>query len=65
MKGKIENEVEEYEKMLEEATVGCYNEEEEFTGVLYTLQDKLKFPFDAIALGSHVQILDVDEDKSG
>ena len=41
----------EFEEMLEEATVDCYTDGEAFLGVLYTLQDKLKFPFMAEASG--------------
>ena len=40
------------EALLEEATVDCYGEEEEFTGVLYTLADNLNFPLQASELWS-------------
>lgn len=62
---KSDNKEAEYEKMLEEAAVDCYGEEEELMGVLYTLQDKLKFPFDAIVLEKPAKILDIDDNKSG
>lgn len=50
--------------MIEEATVDCYSEDEEFSGMVCTLQDKLKFPFDAIALGKTVKVIGLDESKS-
>lgn len=54
----------EFEKIIEEATVDCYNEWEEFSGMLYTLQDKMKFPFKATVLGETVKIVDIDDRKS-
>lgn len=59
-----QNKEAEYEKMLEEATVDCYGEEEEFLGVLCALEDNLKFPFDAIVLVRPVKIVGVDAKKS-
>ncbi len=53
-----------YEKMLEEATVDCYGEEEEFLGVLCALEDKLKFPFDAVVLVRPAKVVGVDAEKS-
>lgn len=58
-----QNKEAEYEKMLEEATVDCYSEEEEFLGVLCTLQDKLKFPFDAVVLVRPAKIIGIDAEK--
>jgi hypothetical protein len=31
--------------MVEEATVDCYNESEQITGLLTVIEDKLKVPF--------------------
>ncbi len=53
----------EFEAMLEEATVDCYGEEEEFVGVLCTLQDKLTFPFDATILVRPAKITGIDAEK--
>lgn len=50
--------------MLEEATVDCYGEEEEFVGVLCTLQDKLTFPFDAMILVRPAKIVGIDAKNS-
>lgn len=54
----------EFERMLEEATIDCYNEEEEFSGVLCTLENELKFPFDAIVMGKSAKVLNVDDNRS-
>lgn len=40
-----------WEAMIEEATVDCYGEYEEFAGMLATLEDRLEFPFEARVLG--------------
>ena len=39
-------------ELLEEATIDCYGEEEEFEGVLVTLQDNLSFPLRATLAGA-------------
>ncbi len=54
----------EYERMLEEATVDCYGDEEEFSGVLCTLESELKFPFDAVVMGKSAKVLKVDDNRS-
>jgi len=59
--GKFEPEL---EQMIEEATVDCYNDDEVFMGILYTLQEKLKFPFEAEVLGKKVKVVDIDNGKS-
>jgi len=35
------------QELLGEATVDCYNEEEEFWGMFCTLEDRLSFPLQA------------------
>jgi hypothetical protein len=54
----------ELDKMIEEATVDCYNEDEAFTGILYTLADNLSFPFKAKVMGESVEIIGIDDEKS-
>ncbi|MFH1433062.1 MAG: calcium-binding protein [archaeon] len=54
----------EFEKMLEEATIDCYSEYEEFSGIETALDDELEFPFDALVLGRQAKITGVDSDKS-
>jgi hypothetical protein len=39
------------EALLEQATVDCYDEEEEFSGMLCTLDDHLSFPLQAGGIG--------------
>ena len=53
------------EALLEEATVNCYNEEEAFWGVFYTLEARLAFPLQARAMGETVTIVALDDRRSG
>ncbi len=53
-----------FEAMLEEATIDCYGEEEEFSGVLCALEDKLKFPFGAVVLVRPAKITGIDAENS-
>ena len=55
---------EEFEKMMQEATVDCYTDDEAFMGVVCALQDKLRFPFEARVLGRNVTVIDIDDGKS-
>ena len=52
------------EALLEQATVDCYGEEEEFSGVLCTLDDNLCFPLQAEALGEQVEVIGLDDRRS-
>lgn len=52
------------EALLEQATVDCYDEEEEFGGVLCTLDDNLSFPLQAEALGEQVEVIGLDDRQS-
>ena len=51
-------------ELLEEATVDCYNEEEEFVGILVTLDERLSFPLQARALGELVKVIGLDHSQS-
>ena len=53
------------EALLAEATVDSYNEDEAFWGVFTTLDDNLKFPLRARALGDDVTLVRLDEKRSG
>lgn len=53
------------EALLEEATVDCYGEDEEFWGVLYTLDSRLSFPLQARVLGETVTLVGLDDERSG
>jgi hypothetical protein len=52
------------QEMLEQAVVDCYNEEEEFCGVLYTLEDNLNFPLQAEAMGESLEVIGLDSRRS-
>ncbi len=52
------------EVLLEQATVDCYDEEEEFGGVLCTLDDNLNFPLQARAVGEQVAVIGLDGRRS-
>jgi hypothetical protein len=51
-------------ELLEEATIDCYSEEEEFTGVLVALQDNLTFPLRAALAGAPVVMEGLDDQRS-
>ena len=61
--GKLSEE--ELQEMVNEAMVDCYNETEEFMGILYTLQGSMLFPFKVKAHGETVEVVDIDDESSG
>lgn len=50
--------------MINGAMVDCYNANEEFMGILYTLQSEMTFPFKAKALGEVVDVIGIDDGNS-
>ena len=56
---------EELDRMIDEATVDCYDEYEAFMGVVYYLADKMSFPFRAKWLGDVVEVIGIDDEESG
>jgi hypothetical protein len=52
------------EALLAEAVVDCYDEEEEFVGVLTALGDQLNFPLLARALGDDVTVIGLNDSRS-
>jgi hypothetical protein len=50
--------------LLEEATVDCYDEEEEFMGVLISVDENVNWPLRAQLTGMPVEVLGLDEDAS-
>ena len=48
------------DKLIEEATVDCYNESEEVTGIFTMLEDNLVVPFATKMLGVEVTVERVD-----
>ncbi len=51
--------------LLTEATVDCYDAEEEFMGVLCALEGNLSFPLRAKALGEPIEVIGLDDERSG
>ena len=54
-----------FNELMAEATVDCYDEEEAFWSMFYTLDDKLTFPLSAQALGETITVLGLDGSYSG
>jgi len=52
------------QELLDQATVDCYDAEEEFSGVLCTLDDHLNFPLQAELLGEQVEVIGLDNRRS-
>lgn len=50
------------EKLIEEATIDCYDEYEQRAGFCATLEDKLHFPFKATVVGEEVDIIGLDQE---
>jgi hypothetical protein len=48
------------EAMVEEATVDCYNEEEQATGLFTMIEENLTVPFETRVLGVSVTVTGVD-----
>lgn len=51
--------------MVEEATVDCYNEEEQATGLFTTIEEHLALPFETTVLGVAVTVEGVDMKPDG
>ena len=52
------------QELLDQAIVDCYDEEEEFSGVLCTLEDNLSFPLQAETMGEQVEVIGLDDRRS-
>ena len=55
-KQKPESERKRLRELIEEATVDCYGEEEELTGLLTMIQDNVACPFRAKVIGEEVTV---------
>jgi hypothetical protein len=51
-------------QMIEEATVDCYNESEEVTGLFTMIDENLRLPFETLILGVLVVVERVDLNDS-
>ncbi len=52
------------QELLAEATVDCYDEEEEFWGIWTMLEEELHFPLSASLIGEPVELIGLDGNAS-
>ena len=52
------------QELLDEAIVDCYDEEEEFMGVLISVDENVAWPLPAQLTGMSVEVLGLDESAS-
>ncbi|MGI0055473.1 MAG: calcium-binding protein [Thermoplasmata archaeon] len=53
------------EKLIEEATVDAYGPAEQATGFYTMIEENVRFPFTARAVGEDVEVLLIDLDEDG
>ena len=53
------------QKLIEEATVDCYGEDEQFSGWACTLEDQIKCPQACTASKNAAKLLKISETKGG
>jgi hypothetical protein len=53
------------EALIEEATVDCYDEYEQATGLFTMIEDELELPFTTRVLGMEVAVVAIEQDDSG
>jgi hypothetical protein len=53
------------DRLIEEATVDCYNEEEQASGFFAMIEDNLAFPFSTQVLGLRVSVVAIRMDNDG
>ena len=53
------------DQLIAEATVGCYNEEEQLTGLFTLIEDNLALPFETNVLGVPATVAGVDLTECG
>lgn len=53
------------DKLIEEATVDCYNEEEQATGFFTMIEENLALPFATRVLGVEASLVAVEMDDDG
>lgn len=53
------------DRLIEEATVDCYNEEEQVTGLYTMIEQELALPFKTRILGVEVSVVEVELDDFG
>jgi hypothetical protein len=50
--------------LIDEAIVDCYDEDEQFWGMLTALGDELEFPLAVILIGEQVELIGLDNNAS-
>jgi hypothetical protein len=55
----------ELDALIAQATVDCYNEDEELTGFAVMIEDNLALPFETTVLGVTVTVRKIDQTGSG
>jgi hypothetical protein len=55
----------ELDALIAQATVDCYNEDEELTGLAVMIEDNLALPFETTVLGVTVTVRKIDQTGSG
>jgi hypothetical protein len=53
------------DKLIEEATVDCYNEEEQASGFFAMIEENLALPFATRVLGIEVSVVAIEMDNDG
>jgi hypothetical protein len=53
------------DKLIEEATVDCYNDEEQVSGFFTMIDENLALPFRAEILGIEVSVIAIEIDNDG
>ena len=51
--------------LIEEATIDCYGEHEEYTGLLTMIQDNVVCPFEAKVVGEEVEVIEFQDVVDG
>lgn len=53
------------DELIAEATVDCYNDDEQVTGLFTMIEDNLSLPFQTTVLGAAVSVVGIDLSDSG
>ena len=53
------------DELIAEATVDCYNDDEQVTGLFTMIEDNLSLPFQTTVLGVAVSVVGIDLSDSG
>ena len=51
--------------LIEEATVDCYDEDEQHMGLMNMIQEEVACPFRAKVIGEEVEVVELEEPKGG